>query len=552
MRGVAQSDRGDGGDVQSPGPALDQPLTLLHIRQRALRTNTGREVVSCDEGAVPRLTYAAIAQRVDRLAGALRELGISAGDRVGTLAWNSHRHLELMLAVPCSGAVLHTANPRLEAETLLDQIREADDRVLFVDAAARPLVEALAPRLETVEHIVLMGTSDLPPGRLEYEALLAGAQARVAYPDIDERQPAVVAYTSGTTGAAKAVVYTHRSIVLQALVQLGADAAGISQRDRVLPVAPIFHVNGWGLPYAAALAGAGLVLPGRHVGAERLVDIIRREQVTVAAGVPTIWHDVLGYVRSSGAGLGSLRSIVTGGAPVPQPLMKGFELDHDVAVVQTWGMTETLACSAYAHPPVEPDDPEYWRFRQAAGRPVPLMEARLVDDDGHELPWDGESTGHLEVRGPLVSGYTSEQNGPTSSNGWLRTHDLASIDDRGYVRIVDRVTDLIKSGGEWIPSAELDALLNAHEGVEAAAVVRRVDERWTERPCAFVVRTARGSCTEAELHAYLATRVPKWWLPDDYVFVEDLPRTSVGKIDKRALRAQADALNRTPSGESGV
>lgn len=523
---------------------FDAELTLLHVLERMRRMNAGREIVTYEPDAIIRLTHAAVAARVDRLAAALAGLGVAPGDSVATLAWNSHRYFELMLAVPCAGVVLHTINPRLPADEIGRQIEEVGDRVVFVDPAALALLVQIAPQLSASRRLVCLCGGGAPDRMPAYERLLeAQTGERFAYPPFDERGIAVLCRTSGTTGPPRAVCYTHRSIVLHALVQLTADAAGISNADRVLAVAPIFHVNAWGLPYATALAGATLVLPGRDVSAPRLVEMIVREQITVAAGIPTIWHDVLGHARSTSARLDSLRLVITGGAPVPSELMRAYEREFGVTMIQSWGMTETLACSAYAWPPAASDQREGWDFRQTAGRLIPLIEARIVDERRRELPLDGQTRGRIELRSALIAG--TRRDGrvtPLQTDGWLQTGDIGSLDQRGYLRVVDRMKDLIKSGGEWIPSAELDAHLLAHPGVAAAAVVRRVDQRWSERPRAFVVPGA-GECSAAALHVYLAERVPKWWLPDDYVFVEELPRTSVGKIDKRALRAISDALD---------
>src|SRR4051795_12451064 len=469
----------------------DHPLTLQHVLERMRGMNGDAEVVTLTEQGKTRATYAEVGERGDRLCRGLQELGVREGDRVATFAWNSQHHLEGYVAAPCMGAVLHTLNIRLFPEQLVYVINHAQDKVILVDGL---LVDALAEhvdKLETVEHFVVMGDTDLSklPGAIAYEELLERQPPGFDYPTLDDRAAAGLCYTSGTTGNPKGVLYSHRSNILHAMGQCLADGLGISRADRVLPIVPMFHANSWGIPYAAGLIGCDLIMPSQFLQAEPLAKLIEEERVTVSAAVPTIWLDLLRYADSHDIDLSSLRTVICGGAAVPLALMQQFQERHNVKIIQAWGMTEMSPLGTVARPPADLSEDEHWTYRDRAGRLMPLVEARLVNDDGSEASWDGEATGELQVRGPwIASNYYEDPSGADKfDDGWLRTGDIASIDSRGFVRITDRSKDVIKSGGEWISSVELEGELMAHPEVEEAAVIARPDERWTERPLACVV-----------------------------------------------------------------
>jgi fatty-acyl-CoA synthase len=522
----------------------DFQLTLNHIRRRMASCNQGSEVVTLlPDGSVQRASHAEVAARVDRLARALAALGVEQGDRVATFAWNNQRHLELYFAAPCIGAVLHTLNIRLFEEQLTYIVNHAEDRVIFVDDSLVPLLEKLAPSFETVRNYVVMGDGDAGslPNALRYEELLEQAgEGEFSYPEIDERQAAALCYTSGTTGNPKGVLYSHRSISLHSSMTLMSDANGLSRADRVLAVVPMFHANAWGLPYGAALAGSDLILPDRFLGAEPLAKLITAERPTLMGCVPTIFQDLLRYAdEHPEADLSSLTNAACGGSAVPRQLMKEFEERHGVRIYQAWGMTETSPVATYSRPREDaPHDDAYWDDRAKQGRPLPWVELRLVGDDG-EVPWDGTSTGEIEVRGPwIASQYFRDPDPEKFDEGWLRTGDIAAVDEKAYVQITDRSKDVIKSGGEWISSVELENELMAHPAVIEAAVIAKPDERWAERPLCCVVLTGDGATSAEDLVEHLRSRVAKWWLPDEFAFVEEIPKTSVGKFDKKVLRGQ--------------
>ncbi len=524
----------------------DFPLTLHHILRRLRSGSPQAEVVTLGEGGVrTRVSYRESAERIDRLARVLTRLGVQQGDRVGTFAWNNQRHFELYFAIPCVGAVLHTLNIRLFEEQLTFIVNHAEDRVIFVDASLVPLLERLAPSFEGVRNYVVMGEGDPGslPNALSYEELLEQAgPGAYDYPEVDERQAAALCYTSGTTGNPKGVLYSHRSISLHSSATLMRDAVGLSRADRVLAVVPMFHANAWGLPHGAALAGADLILPDRNLGAEPLAGLIAAERPTLMGCVPTIFADLLRYAdQHPDLDLSSLSNAACGGSAVPRQLMRDFEERHGVRIFQAWGMTETSPVATYSRPDETGEhDDAYWDDRARQGRAMPWVELRLIGEGGVEVPWDGRSTGEIEVRGPWVAAryFRGESDDEKFAAGWLRTGDIASVDERGYVQITDRSKDVIKSGGEWISSVELENEVMAHPDVLEAAVIARPDERWAERPLCCVVLREGATVSVRELHEHLSGRVAKWWIPEEFAFIEEVPKTSVGKFDKKVLRAR--------------
>jgi fatty-acyl-CoA synthase len=523
----------------------DFPLTLHHIRRRMRSCSPDREVVSLTAAdTTERVTFGEASERIDRLARALGRLGVEPSDRVGTFAWNNQRHLELYFAIPCVGAVLHTLNIRLFEEQLTYIVNHAEDKVIFVDDSLVPILEKLAPSFHTVERYIVMGDGETGtlPNALRYEELLDDAgPGAFEFPEVDERAAAALCYTSGTTGNPKGVLYSHRSISMHSTATLMKDGTGLSKADRVLAVVPMFHANAWGLPYGAALAGADLILPDRFLGAEPLGKLIAAERPTLMGCVPTIFADLLRYAdEHPDVDLSSLTNAACGGSAVPRQLMKDFEERHGVRIFQAWGMTETSPMATYSRPMEGEHDDAYWDDRAKQGRPLPWVELRLTDDGGNEVSWDGASTGEIEVRGPwIASSYFRDESGDEKfDSGWLRTGDIAAVNEQGCVQITDRAKDVIKSGGEWISSVELENEVMAHPDVVEAAVIAKPDERWAERPLCCVVLREGASTTADDLVAHLHGRVAKWWLPDEFAFVPEVPKTSVGKFDKKVLRSQ--------------
>jgi fatty-acyl-CoA synthase len=553
----------------------DFPLTLHHPLQRMRSVHPHAEVVTLTPGgSTVRASFGEVAERVDRLARVLERLGVGSGDRVGTFAWNNQRHLELYMAIPCVGAVLHTLNVRLFSEQLIYIVNHAEDGVVFVDDSLVPLLQELAPQLPGVRHYIVMGDGDVGslPGALRYEDLLSDAgPGTFDYPAVDERQAAALCYTSGTTGNPKGVLYSHRSICLHSTASLMTDGLGLSRRDRALVVVPMFHANAWGIPHGAALSGSDLIMPDRFLQAEPLARLIEAERPTVMGCVPTIFSDLLRYADEHDVDLSSLKNAACGGSAVPRQLMKDFQERHDVRIFQAWGMTETSPVATYSRPDEGAGhvdaggegaghvdaggedaghvdaggegagyDDAYWDARAKQGVPLPWVELRLVGDGDEEVPWDGQSTGEVQVRGPwIASRYFHDTSGDDRfDTGWLRTGDIAAVDRTGFMQITDRSKDVIKSGGEWISSVELENEVMAHPDVLEAAVIAKPDERWAERPlCCVVLR--EGSTLEAQdLVEHLRGRVAKWWLPDEFAFIAEVPKTSVGKFDKKVLRGQ--------------
>ena len=521
----------------------DAQLTITGLLRHGATVYADSRVRTFDGDAVREATYADVARRAARLAGALAGLGVQQGDRVGTFLWNTQEHLEAYLAVPSMGAVLHTLNLRLFPEQLAYVIDHGQDRVVIVDATVLPVLAKVVGQIPSVECFVLVGDGDTsvlgdtPVHR--YEDLLAAAPETYDWPALDERTAMSMCYTSGTTGNPKGVVYSHRSTVLHSMASLSGNGFALSERDTVLPVVPMFHANAWGLAYSGWLAGADFVMPGRFLQAEPLARMISQLRPTVAGAVPTIWNDLLAHVDAHPTDLTSLRLVACGGSAVPLGLMQRFERDHGMHIVQAWGMTETSPLAAIAHVPPGAPEEEEWQWRGRTGRVMAGVELRLVDDDGRIVPWDGTSVGEIQVRGPWVTGsYHLDDDPEKFSDGWLRTGDVATCLPNGFVQITDRSKDVIKSGGEWISSVELEGTLMGHPAVFEAAVVAVPDERWDERPLACVVLRPGAEASPDELRGFLSGKVASWWLPERWTFVDAVPKTSVGKFDKKVLRKQ--------------
>ena len=522
----------------------DRPLTVRAIFEHGRRVHPRSSVATFDGTTVGRRSFADIAEGADRLAAALLRLGIQPGEAVATLCWNHDRHLEAYFAVPCSGAVLHTLNLRLTPDQLAYVIGHAGDRALIVDASLLYLLEPVAAQLTTLEHVIVVGGGPTAafPQAVSYDDVVAGETAPADWPELDERWAAAMCYTTGTTGLPKGVVYSHRSTFIHTLASCGANAFGLGERDTILLIVPMFHANAWGLPYSGWFVGADLVLPQEHLQGEPLSQLIASERITFTAGVPTILDDVSACAQRNGRSLASLRVAVCGGSAVPRRLVEEWRDRHGVPVLQGWGMTETSPIAALAHPPkgTPPEEETEWRVKQ--GRPVHGIEIRIADPEGNELPRDGVAVGEIQVRGPWVAGgYHREPSEDRFQDGWLRTGDVGVIDDHGYVQITDRLKDVIKSGGEWISSLELEDHLLLHPGVQEVAVIAVADARWQERPLACVVARPGAELTVEALRAHLEPRVARWWIPERWAFVEAIPKTSVGKIDKKLLRAHQEA-----------
>ena len=516
---------------------MTPPLLLTDLLHRAGEFFPGREVVQYTDGApTHRYAYREYHDRVLRLAAALRQLGVRPGDRVATLAWNTYRHLELYFAIPLAGAVLHTLNLRLAPDELRYVVDHADDRMIVADTSLLP---ALAPARAARPGMPVVGTDGAGPGVLDYEELIATAEPLPEPPPVGEEDLAALCYTSGTTGAPKGVGYSHRALYLHTFAACLADGHAIGERDTVLHVVPMFHANAWGVPFAALMCGATQVLPGPHPSPADLARIIEAERVTYTGMVPTVAVDLLRQAVADHRDLASLRALVLGGSPPSQELVRAIEEQLGVPVFQGWGMTEISPMGTFSRPlPAADADPAVRRrLICKQGRLLPGLQWRLVDDEGRDLPHDGVARGELLVRGPWVADrYFRDEHPESFADGWLRTGDIASIDSDGYLEIVDRAKDLIKSGGEWISSVALEQALLSHPSVAEVAVVAVPHERWQERPLALVVLHPGRQATPVELLDDLRKRVPRWWLPEEVVIVDALPRTSVGKIDKRALR----------------
>jgi len=527
------------------GLMMDYQLTLPAILGRAEELFGHREIVTrLPDRSIHRYAYSDFVARAKKLAVALENLGVEKGDRVATLCWNHRQHLEAYFGVPCRGAVLHTLNLRLHPDDLAYIVDHAGDKVLLVDENLLPVFEKIKDRVN-LEHVVVVSENGAAPdGAYSYEALLEVAdESDFRYPELDENAAMGMCYTSGTTGRPKGVVYSHRAIFLHSLGHMTTDSIGMSEADCVLPVVPMFHANAWGLPYSAALTGAKQVFPGPHLDPGNLLELFETERVTLTAGVPTIWIDILQILDDdpNAYDLSALRAMLVGGAAAPKSMIQGFDERHGLRVLQGWGMTETSPLASIAHlrtEIVEKSKDEQYEYMARQGYPMPTVQIRARGDEGL-VPWDGVSMGELELRGPYIA--SAYYNAPETADeftedGWLKTGDIATIDEYGFIEIQDRTKDLVKSGGEWISSVALENSLMAHDAVAEAAVVAIPDPKWQERPLAAVVLKEGEEATQEELIKHLESDFARWWLPDRVEFVDEIPKTSVGKFKKSELR----------------
>jgi 3-(methylthio)propionyl---CoA ligase len=536
------------------GSMMQMPLLISSLLVHAERHHGEQEVVSRRvEGDIHRSNYREIAARSRRMANALAGLGMKSGERVATLAWNGHRHLELYYAVSGSGAVLHTLNPRLHPDQVVYIADHAEDQALFFDLTFLPLVEAIAPRVKTIKTFVAMTDRAHMPAETKianllcYEELAAGSSDSFSWPSFDENQASSLCYTSGTTGNPKGVLYSHRSTLLHTFAIALPDTLNCSAKDAILPVVPMFHVNAWGLPYAACMMGSKLVFPGPGLDGKSLYELFEKERVTLSAGVPTVWQGLLGYVEANGLSFSTMRRTVIGGSACPPAMMRTFQERYDVQVLHAWGMTEMSpvgTVAALKGSQVGLDAAQRFAIQAKQGRAIYGVDMKIVGAEGEELPWDGEHSGELMVRGPwVISQYFKGEGGDPlvvdeQGHGWFPTGDVATIDASGFMQITDRSKDVIKSGGEWIGSIDLENIAMAHPAVAMAACIAARHEKWDERPLLIVVKKPAAELTKDELLAFYEGRIAKWWTPDDVVFVDAIPLGATGKMLKNRLREQ--------------
>jgi fatty-acyl-CoA synthase len=530
------------------GLMMDMPLLISSLIEHADRHHGDTEIVSktVEDGSIHRYSFRDAHTRARKLAKALKVLGVGMNDRVGTLAWNGFRHFEIYYATGGSGAVIHTINPRLFPEQIGYIANHAEDKVIFFDVNLAPLVEKLAPLLKTVKHFILMSDKAPQncaiPGVLLYEDLIKEHDDKFEWPTFDERTAACLCYTSGTTGNPKGALYAHRSTILHAYAAALPDALNLSARDVVLPVVPMFHVNAWGIPYSAAMCGTKLVFPGHHLDGKSLHKLFETESVTMSAGVPTVWLGLLNFMKEQKLKFSTLKSVVIGGSAAPPAMIRAFQEDYGVQVLHAWGMTEmsplgTVCTFKAKH--AKSTKEERYALQNKVGRVLYGVDTRIVGEDGEELARDGKAFGDLQVRGPwIIKGYFKGEGGDPLRQGWFPTGDVVTIDPDGYIQITDRSKDVIKSGGEWISSIDLENIAVAHPAIQEAAVIGIKHPKWDERPIVVAVKKAGQEVSKAELLKFYEGKIAKWWMPEDVVFVSELPHTATGKLSKLTLRQQ--------------
>jgi len=533
------------------GLMQDRPLMISSIITYAARNHPRVEVVSKTvEGDIHRTNYADIERRARRLVRVLQRLGIHEDDRIGTLGWNGHRHLELYYAVSGMGAICHTINPRLGAPDISFIVNDAGDSVLFAETSFAAIVTAVAAQTKLRAVVMMCGAAHMPDIQLPagmdllcYETLMDEADEDYVWPEFDERRAASLCYTSGTTGKPKGVLYSHRSTLLHTMAINSADVFGLRATDRIMPVVPMFHVNAWGIPYAAPASGAALIMPGRHLDGASLTQMMNEERVTRSAGVPTIWLGLLNHLRASGQRLETVKRLVIGGSACPRMMIEAFEREYGVMIDHAWGMSETSPLGTFNAPTEETAEYEgeaHLRHLEKQGRGIFGIDMKIVNDAGESLPWDGVAQGNLMVRGAWVAGaYWGQAPGSAcDAEGWFATGDVATIDETGTMEITDRSKDVIKSGGEWISSIALENLAMSHPDIQEAAIIAASHPKWAERPLLIVVPRTGREVTRESVMAVYAGKVPNWWLPDDVVVVEELPHTATGKVHKLSLRTR--------------
>ncbi|MFJ8915390.1 long-chain fatty acid--CoA ligase [Amycolatopsis sp. NPDC102389] len=527
----------------------DGQLSLGRLLRHGTTVHSESEVITWTGSEARRETYGELGKHAARLANALRSLGVTGDQRVGTFMWNNAEHMAAYLAIPAMGAVLHTLNIRLFPEQLVFVANHAEDQVVIVDGTLVPLLAKQLPELKTVRHVIVANgdASTLPaPDGVQvhaYDELLAGQPDTFDWPEVDERSAAAMCYTSGTTGDPKGVAYSHRSIWLHSMQVTMTDSMRLAQHDKALAIVPMFHAMAWGMPYAALMVGASLLMPDRFLQPAPIAQMLAAEKPTFAGAVPTIWQGLLSHLDANPQDISHLREVVVGGSAAPPSLMHAFEDRYGVPILHAWGMTETSPLGSVARPPAAATGEKAWEYRYTQGRFPASVSARLIGDNGEELPWDNESVGELEVQGPWIAasyyaGTTGDEPDPEKfHDGWLRTGDVGKISPDGYLTLTDRAKDVIKSGGEWISSVDLENQVMAHPAVAEAAVVGIPDEKWDERPLVAVVLKEGQQVTAGELREFLSDKVAKWQLPENWTFVDEVPKTSVGKFDKKRLRA---------------